>query len=138
MPVPGNFISTTDYATFKNDNHTSSSVTFLGSINIGGAATYSQTLNIAIGQTGAINRIQISSSKDSNRRYSTLSLSYSRNGSSGGSPASYTITVFVSRTSNTNLTLTVYVANPYNTTLTTEGTNETFNFYVDTFIPPFV
>ena len=137
MSTPSNFIANSDFATFKNDDGTVATVLFTGSTNVAGNSSSTVTTDITIGEQASVNRIQISSSKDSSLRYSTLSLSYNRTGTVSGSPAPYDIFAIVTRTSATNLRCSVYVPNPYGSTLTTASGNETFTFYIDTFLPPF-
>lgn len=138
MTTPSQFIATSDYATLKNDNGTSTTVTFPASTVIAGSGSSVVTSDLVIGAAASINRVQISSSKDSNTRYATLSLSFGRTGTSSGSPASYDIFAFVTRISSTTLRCSAYVPNPYGASLTTATGDETFTFYIDTFLPPFV
>lgn len=137
MLQPSKFITNSDFATLKNDNGGSTSITFLGSTSISGSSFSQLTSDLTIGARASINRLQISSSKDASTRYATLSLGYTRTGTSSAAPASYGIVAYVSRTSATNLRFAVYVPNPYGASLTTESGNETFTFYINTFIPPF-
>jgi len=138
MTTPSSFISTSDYATFKNDGSTSTFVVYAASTSVAGNGYSIVSADIAIGKQASINRVQISSSKDSSKRYSSLSLSFNRIGLVGGSAAPYTVVAYMSRTSATNLRCSVYVPNPYSSTLTTATGNETFTFYIDTFLPPFI
>lgn len=138
MVKPSSFITSSDYATLKNDDSTIATVVFPASVAIAGSGSRTETFDVTIGAKGAINRIQISSSKDSSKRYVTQTLAYTRTGTVGGFPTPYSILAFVSRTSATNLRCTVYVPNPSGSTLTTASGDETFVFYIDTFIPPFI
>lgn len=133
MATPTNFILNSDFASLKNDDGTSVSVTFGGSTVISANSTASVTQDVVIGAQSSINRVQIASSKDSNKRYSTQALSFSRVGSAG----IYNIYAFVSRISSTTLRCRVYVPNPFGSSLTTASGDETFTFYIDTFLSPF-
>lgn len=133
MTKPTSFITTSDYATLKNDAGSSGTVTVPASFTVGAANTKTYTTNLTLGSTGSINRVQISSSKDSNTIYSTGLHARTRTGSLGA----YTIYSFVTRTSATNLQLTCIIPNPYGATLTGASGDETFTFYVNTFLPPF-
>lgn len=137
MTTPNQFILTSDFASLKNDAGTTVKVTFPGSSSVAGGSYKEVATDVVIGTKASINRTQISSSKDANTRYAGLYLSYTRTGTHAGVASPYTLFAFVYRTSPTTLRCSAYVANPYAGTLTTAATDETFTFYVDTFIPPF-
>lgn len=137
MTKPSNFIMTTDYATLQNDDGTSTTVTAPGSASVPGSSYVEYHTDLTIGAQASINRVQIASSKDSNTRFATQALYYLRTGTVGGVATPYNILAFAYRTSATNLRCQVYIPNPNLTTLTTASGNETFTFYIDTFIPPF-
>lgn len=133
MVKPSDFILNTDYATLKNDNEATVSVTAPGSAALasGGSLTYSA--DRVIGSKASINRVQISSTKDSNIKYGTNALIYSRTGSLG----SYSIYAYVFSSGPDTVRFQVLIPNPYGAPMTTEAGDETFNFDIDTFIPPF-
>ena len=137
MTKPSNFLVTTDYATLQNDDGGTTTVTAPGSASVTGSGSVEYHSDLAIGANASINRVQISSSKDSDTRYATQALYFQRSGTAGGSATSYNILAFVYRTSATNLRCQIYIPNPSSSTLTTASGNETFTFHVDTFIPPF-
>jgi hypothetical protein len=133
MVKPSLFNLTTDYASLANDAGTTVSIISPGGAIIAGASFATYNFDTVIGKQASLNRIQISSSKNSNIRYSTQTLAYSRS----GSPGPYTVLAYAFRTSPSTLRCRVYIQNPYIDTLTTEAGNETFTFHIDTFIPPF-
>lgn len=132
------FILSTDYATLKNDNNATIQVTFPGStvvpasVGVAGSAVEVHT-DVTMGAPGAISRIQISSTKDAGIIHPARNVYYNRTGDLG----SYQIVAFTYRTSPTTLRCSAFVTNPYNAILTTEAGDETFTFYVNTFLPPF-
>ena len=130
MTKPESFISTTDYATLKNDGTATLTITLPASVAIASSTNYTLTSDVTVGTAGSSDRAQIHSSR-LNKRYVTNLLSIDR---SGTDP--YTILVSLYRTSATNLRAVVDIRNPYGSTLTTESTAETFTFYVNTFLPP--
>jgi hypothetical protein len=142
MVKPSQFILTTDYATLKNDDADSTSVTAPGAQVVpaavgplGGYLEYHTDLEVGV--QGSITRLQISSSKQSNIVYSTRTLSLDRTGTVLGMPAIYSVVAFTYRVGPTTLRCQVYIQNPNADPLTTEAGNETFTFYVNTFIPPY-
>lgn len=143
MVKPSHFILTTDYATLKNDDSDALQVTAPGAQAVpsatgplGGFLEYHQ--DIEVGAQGSVTRLQISSSKDSNTVYSTRDLSVQHNGTVGGIPGFlYSVTAFTYRVSSTTIRCQVYILNPYSGILTTETGDETFTFYINTFIPPY-
>ena len=143
MTKPSQFILNTDYATLKNDASGTVSVTAPGSQvvpaavgPVGGYLEYHT--DIEIGVAGSITRLQISSSKESNTVYSTRTLDILRLGTVLGFPGvPYNIIAFTYRTAPTTLRCIVYVSNPNTDPLTTAVGDETFTFYVNTFIPPY-
>lgn len=142
MPKPESFIASTDYATLKNDAKGIVSVTAPGSIvipgSVGSVGSYvAYQADLVIGATAAITRIQISSSKNGNNIQVTRNASGIRTGVSLGFSTIYSTTAFVYRISPTTVRCQVYTPNPQADPLTTEAGNETFTFYVNTFLPPF-
>lgn len=133
MVKPSLFNLTTDYATLGNDAGGTGSATVAGAQVIAGAGHLEYSQDLFIGAQASINRLQISSSKDSNIRYSTQLLSYGRTGSLG----TYSIVAFAYRIAPSTLRCSVYIQNPYAGAMTTAAGDETFIFYIDTFIPPF-
>lgn len=142
MYNPEKFILSTDFATLKNDADTTVQVTFPGSQiiagSVGPAGSYAERhVDVNIGAQGAISRIQISSSKDSNIIHPARNVFYTRNGTVLGFSATYTIDAFVYRISPTTMRCSLFVPNPYSDPLTTESGDETMTFEVNTFLPPF-
>lgn len=142
MTKPSQFILTTDYATLKNDDSDSSTVTAPGAQvvpaaigPVGGYVEYHT--DVSIGTQGAISRLQIASSKGSDIVYSTRTLSFNRTGTILGNPADYSIIAFAYRVAPTTLRCQVYIQNPNSDPLVTEAGNETFTFYLNTFLAPF-
>lgn len=142
MYNPDKFILSTDFATLKNDADTTVQVTFPGSIvipgSVGPAGSYSERhTDVVIGAQGAISRVQISSSKDSNIIHPARNLYYDRSGIVLGISTSYTLSAFVYRISPTTMRCIVLIPNPYSDPLTTASGDETITFHVNTFLPPF-
>lgn len=142
MTKPSDFILSTDYATLKNDDSDTTSVTAPGAVSVpaavgpvGGYVEYHQDLTI--GTAGAITRLQIESSKNAGVVYAARTLSIDRTGTVGGSPANYSIIAFAYRTAPTTLRCQVYISNPNAGTLTTAAGDETFTFYINTFLAPY-
>lgn len=131
--IPADFIILSDDATLKNDARTTASVVFPGSTVVAGNGSAEFHTDVVIGQVGSINRLQIASSKDSGKRYVTKSYSREYTGSLGG----YNIFAFASRISTTTIRCSLVLLNPYSSNMTGEAVDETFTFYIDTFIPPF-
>lgn len=141
MPTsrPSQFIMSSDYSTLANDDRGDVSVTFPGSQAVtasGGIKSY--TSDIELGSLGSSTRWRIASSKDSNKWFVGAQVLYNRTGTVSGSPASYSILATVTKSSATTVTVIAVVNNPYGATLTTEAGDETFQFHINTFIPPFV
>jgi len=142
MTKPESFILTSDFATLKNDSNVTVSVTVPSSVVIPGSVTavgqyveYHQ--DSTSGKQGAISRIQISSSGDSNRIYPARTVSWERLGTVGGVGGfSYSVFAFTYRVNPTTVRCMAYIMNPYSTPLTTAA-GETITFYVATFLPPF-
>lgn len=134
MVKPSLFILTTDYATLGNDDGTTISVTAPGFQPIGAGATLTYSTDVVIGAKASLNRIQISSSKDSNTPYETLSLSFLR----VGSPSPYNIVAYAFRIDTSTLRCQIIIPNPTGAPMITEAGDETFTFDIDTFIPPFI
>lgn len=133
MTKPTQFILSSDYATLKNDDSKSTSVTAPGSQSIAGSGYLEYHSDLTVGAQASLNRVQISSSKDSNTRYATELLEYARTGSLGG----YNIVAYAFRISTTMMRCSIYVPNPYGGAMTSEAGDETFNFYINTFTPPY-
>lgn len=137
MTKPSRFILNTDYATLKNDATGSGSVVVPGSTNVAGNSSVSYSTDITIGAQGAFTRGRIRSSKEGSRWIVANAIGYIRTGTTLGSPATYDIFAFLWRPDATTLRLQVHIQNPYSSTLTTASGDETIDFYVNTFLPPF-
>lgn len=137
MVKPSNFIMNSDYATLANDDTGIATVTIPGGVSVPAGGTYIQSVDIAIGATASINRIQFSSSKDFNTRYSAIGfMGWTRIGTVLGATASYEVYAIPHRISSGFLRLDAYIPNPYGDVLIGDSGNETLTFYIDTFIPP--
>jgi len=142
MPKPESFTSSTDFATLKNDARASAQVTAPGSqvipATIGVAASYLEYhADLAVGAPGAVMRVQIASSKNSNIIQVTQNTGGVRLGTLLGFPNPYNISAFAYRLSPTTVRCQVYIPNPNSDPLTTAAGDETFTFYINTFLPPF-
>ena len=138
MTKPSDFISTTDFATLKNDAGGNGAVTVPSGTSVAGSGAYYNSVDLTIGVAGSIVRGQIASSKASGDFYSSQIMSMGRTGTVDGYSATYSIYAFFYRTSPTNLRLQVFIPNPYGSTLTGAAGDETFTFFASTFIPPYV
>lgn len=136
MTKPENFTLTTDYATLKNDATTTLTLTLPGSLSIAAGNSYLLTTTASVGAAGASERSQIRSSKWTYYWLGNI-LSIAQDGLVGGSPANYLTVAELYRSSPTQVTAQVSIFNPYAGTLSTVAGDETFTFYVSTFLPPF-
>lgn len=136
MTKPENFTLTTDYATLKNDATTTLTLTLPGSLSIAAGNSYLLTTTASVGAAGASERSQIRSSKWTYDWLGNI-LSVAQDGLIGGSPANYLTVAELYRSSATQVTAQVSIRNPYAGTLSTVAGDETFTFYVSTFLPPF-
>lgn len=141
MSKPESFTATTDFATLKNDNFGSVSITIPASVSIpntGVGSTYTLSASFNVGVKGAVSRTRITSGRYGITTAGPLLISNST-GVYSGSPANYAIYAFLSRSSATTITCYITIqgdgASPGS--LTTANTPETFTFYTNTFIPPF-
>lgn len=137
MSQPEQFILDSDFATLKNDNQGTAQVTIPSSTSVAGSGSASFSTDLVIGASGAISRVRMSSTKDSNKWRISNAIDYTRIGVNSGSPANYDIFLFVWRPSATVLRCQALIQNPYATTLTGASGAETVTFYVNTFLPPF-
>ena len=140
MDYPEKYRLTTDYGTIAND--TSSNVlqvTIPSSLVIPDSTVYQISSSMTVGKKGAGLRGQISSSKDSNRRYVGLWQSRMRLGTVPGYPSGFDYYTFlvVSRTSATQVTFSAYIVNQSGGTLTTASGSETFTATFATFLSIF-
>lgn len=138
MTKADNFISSTDYASLKNDGYITFSLTLPGDITVPGNGTYTQSQDFTIGKVGASERVRIASSKDGTVFYSALQLSTLRFGMTDGSPTIYNNNAYLRRSSPTTLKAELVIYNPYSTPLITEAGDQVFYFEVNTFLSPFI
>lgn len=133
------FISSSDFATLKNYKNGSASVVIPASASIGGSSyvEYHQDLTIGIGSSLTRSRIR-SSRFGSKWLANKMAIFDTRQGTNSGSPAFYSVYAFIWTPSSTTVRCQVYIPNPYSTTTLTSSTAETIDFYVNTFLPPFV
>lgn len=138
MTKPSDFILTTDYATLKNDNKGSVSITLPSAILIPAAGIYSQSASIPIGVRGSSFRSRISSTKRTEQFVTnTVVYSYSSGATVIGSPTNYDIFVTVTRANPTSLTLSVTIPNGFADPMSVTGLAQTITANVATFLPPF-
>lgn len=138
MTKPNEFTSSSDFATFKGDAKGNGTVNVPSSVVVAGSGIYTNSIDLTIGKQGAIVRGQISSSKEASEFYSGQMMSVERTGTVSGSPATYSVYAFFHRPSPTTLRLQVIVPNPYSPTLVGAAGVETFTFFANTFIPPYI
>lgn len=136
MSKPERFIYSSDFATLKNDDDGTTTVTIVGGAVIAPGATYTVSSDLTVGTQLGEGRIRISSSKLGSSKFYAGYLGVNRNGTVSGSPAPYTIYALVSRISPTQSRCICIIQNPYPSNLTCEAGNETFTFKINTFIPP--
>ena len=137
MTKPENFISTTDYATLKNDATITFQVTIPGGTVILGGGTYNLGQDFTVGSIGASERAKIASSKDGNIFYSTLQMSTVRVGTVLGFPAVYNTNAYLRRSGPNTLRAELVIFNPYSDPLTGEAGDQVFTYEVNTFLSPF-
>lgn len=137
MTKPTDFISTTDYATLKNDASTTLTVVVPGSASMPMNTVNNYTTTATIGQAGSSIRGRGNSSRNATIWYVANQVSFQRTGTLSGSPTPYTLTAVVYRTAPDTLTLLATIFNPYAGTLTTQSGSETITFEVSTFLSPF-
>jgi hypothetical protein len=137
MTAPENFISTTDYATLKNDATTTLSVTVAGALSIATSTIHTDTTSATLGTAGAILRGQINSSRASSTWYVANAASFTRTGTVGGVGSSYSLNVSIIRTAATTVQLIAAIYNPYASALTTQAGTETITYSINSFLSPF-
>lgn len=133
MTKPSNFILNSDYATPKNDDGNTFSVTVPSGISVPGASVVVLSETKEVGMSGANLRARISSSKDGSRWFSVPTVYYDRVGSGGG----YYLYATLHRVSSTQLRLSVFIPNPYGLTMSGEAGSEVISAVATTLIPPF-
>lgn len=129
------FIYTSDFATLKNDDNGTTTVTVPGGVSIAGGAVYTISADLTVGSQLGEARVRIKSSKQGSQFYLGF-FGANRTGTESGFPAPYTLFALVSRISATQVRCTCMIPNPYSGTLTGAAGNETFTFTVNTFISP--
>lgn len=148
--TPENFMLTTDFATLKNDDSATITITVPPNIVVppSGTFTYSTSTSVKVGTKAASLRTRMGSTRVSaTRRFVTPFLNTTGHGSvvvtgSGGGtfPTQYSIYAFVSRTSPDTVTAYAVIQNSFgspNATLVCDGVTETFTFELSTFLSPF-
>lgn len=135
--IPENFISSTDFATLKNDAYVTFQAVLPGGQTVPAGGIYNVGFDFTAGSQGSSERARIASDKEGNVFYSTLQLSTIRFGSTGGSPTTYNSVAYLRRATPTTLRAELVIYNPYSTPLICEATPETFSFEVNTFLSPF-
>lgn len=138
---PESFISTTDYATLKNDDFGIVQVTFPGGQFFSPGQEMTVTNTIDVGTINAGMRPRIAASRSGNRFYVCSSFSGRRVGWTDGAPppeVTYTIRAALVRISPTTLEARVSVRNLLSGNLATQAIDEVFTFEVPTFLSPFV
>lgn len=139
MIYPENFISTTDFATLKNDEVGTITLALpnTASIAASGVATYSSVLTIGV--VGSSVRSRITSTSNT-KVFCTGTVGYSSTtgatvGGVGG--FGYDLYVAVHRISPTQIQLSAHIPNPYGSTMDITGLSQTLTATIATFIPPF-
>lgn len=139
MTIPANFISTSDFPTFKNDNNGVTStvtLTMPGSQSVPGNGSVEYTADVVQGAAGAICSAMIYTTK-SLVQNAAQTLILTRIGVTSGSPAPYSVAFYIRRLNTTTIRCEAVIQNPYSTTLTGEAGDETATFTIRTFVPPF-
>lgn len=137
MVKPSNFNMHSGYATMKNDDDGTLTVTFPSSTVV--ASVSSVTSDLTIGTINASSRVRVASSKEGNIYYTGAQMVVLRNGTiatPGDSP--YTLAAYLTRINATTIRATAVISNPYGVNMTSESGAETFTFEIDTFLSPFV
>jgi hypothetical protein len=137
MVKPSNFNTHSGYATMKNDDTGTVSVTFPASTVV--TAVTAVTNDLVIGTINASSRVSVASSKEGNVYYTGSQMVVSRTGTVPGPISSpYTLAAYLTRVNATTVRATAVVSNPYGVNLTTSSGDETFTFEIGTFLSPFV
>ena len=137
MSKPESFILTTDFATLKNDDSVTGSVTLPAQI-LSASQIVTVSQDLEVGTIGANSRIRIASSKDGNEFYACTILSLIRTGQiSGPLNVSYNVVAFMSRISPTVVRISVSVQNPYAEGMGMAFGSEVITFEISTFLSPF-
>lgn len=136
---PEEFIINSDYATLKNDNSGSLSITLPNTLNIPGNTVYSTSSTITLGVQGSSVRARIMSTKDNNwyALNSVVPYIYTSGAVVSGSSVGYNVFVSLTRIDATTLRLLVTIPNNYGTTMAISGLAQTITGVVATFIPPY-
>lgn len=136
MADANKFILSTDFATLKNDDSGTATVTVPGSMSVAAGATWSSTSTVTLGEGVSTVRANCNASRTSDW-YNANQLSIWRTGTVGGSPTTYTLLSKITRTSSSTVELYVGIYNNYASTLTTQSGSETITYKIATFLPPF-
>lgn len=137
MSRPEAFILTSDFATLKNDDRVTGSVTLTPQI-LDANQIVTVSSDLVVGTIGASSRTRIASSKDGNEFYVCNVLSLTRTGQiAGPTDVLYNVFGFVSRISPTTVRISVSVQNPYAEGMGTAFGDETLTFEISTFLSPF-
>jgi hypothetical protein len=136
---PSEFIMSTDYATLKNDDTNTISVTFPSGLILTAGQRYVVTQDLVIGTINASSRVRISSSKISNQYFAGCIAWVDRTGViAGPTNVPYALRAFITRINPTTVRAVVGMLNPYSEGMATAFGDETFTFEIDTFLSPFV
>lgn len=135
--TPEQFISTSDYATLKNDDEGTITLVIPGSQSIPAADVITFSAEEDIGSPGAIMQCTIEHSWRPGRKYVTQLLQYIGEGEVGGNPAIYNANIAVYRSSPSAITVIAYLLNNNPDILITEPNTYTVTVDIATFLPPF-
>lgn len=128
---------TTYFPTLKNDNVASATINLPGSLTVATGSNIQGSGDVISGVKGAVLRGRIASTKNFSNYFIGQSIVFNRVGTVLGSPAPYSVVVFMWRPQGTITRFQLYISNPYGGTLTTEAGDETIYMYANTFIPPY-
>lgn len=134
---PEKFIMSSDFASLKNDDEVTITVTVPGSQSVAAGDKWTATTDMTAGTKNASLRSQVTASKAPNDTYALPNIYVTRNGTVSGFPSPYSLYAFLTRVSPTTIRATAMILNPYGATLTGEAGSETFTFKVRTFRSPF-
>lgn len=135
MSKAESFIATSDFATLKNDDSETVSITMPASVVIPAGGSYILNQDISVGLASSEQRIRVRSSLLGSQYYNGL-LIVNRIATTAFGDALYGVYTMVARISPTVVRCSVVVPNGNIDPITTHNQAETFTFVVNTFLSP--
>lgn len=136
---PEKFMSTTDYATLKNDDSAGPVSVSLPAQILTADQIVTNSVDIVVGTINANSRMRMASSKDGGDYYVTTVMTMNRTGQvAGPTDVPYNVYAYVGRISPTVVRLSIAVQNPYSEGMGMAFGTETVTLEISTFLSPFV